>query len=109
MAVITPPKIEDFSAESSEFTEVSFEPDLKKFGLEKITNDIESLLTKRVYDLAGCTPSSVNVYLNGKKITSVKNFETYIGLYFDKDSTEFKCYESVNGRWEVCVAASENF
>lgn len=109
MSVIMPPKIDDTSGDSNEFTEVNFEPDLKKFGLDKITNDIESLLIKRVYDLAGCTPTSVNVYLNGTKITAVKNFESYISLYFGKDSTDFKCYESVNGRWEVCVASTETF
>ena len=74
LQTINPPKIVDFSPDSSDFTEVSFEPDLKKFGLDKITHDMESLLTKRVYDLAGCTPSSVNVYLNGKKISDIKNF-----------------------------------
>ena len=39
-----------------------------------IDKDTESLLVKRVYDLAGVTPASVGVYLNGKKITGVKNF-----------------------------------
>jgi DNA topoisomerase-2 len=108
MSVINPPKIEDFSADSSEFTEVSFEADLKQFGLDKITNDIESLLIKRVYDLAGCTPSTVGVYINGNKITSVKNFESYVNLYFENDSTELKLYESVNPRWEVVVASSDS-
>jgi DNA topoisomerase-2 len=108
MSVINPPKIEEFSADSSEFTEVSFEPDLKQFGLDKITNDIENLLVKRVYDLAGCTPATVGVYINGKKITSVKNFESYVNLYFNNESTEFKLYESVNPRWEVVVASSDS-
>ena len=47
-----------------------------------IDRDMESLLIKRVYDLAGVTPATVNVYLNGKKITGVKNFQTYTDLYF---------------------------
>ena len=72
MSEICPAKIEDFS--SADFTEVAFEPDLKKFGMIKIDKDIESLLVKRVYDLAGVTPNSVGVYLNGKKINRVKNF-----------------------------------
>jgi len=44
---------------------------MKKGGLD---SDIVSLLSKRVYDMAGCTKSSISVYLNGKKITAVKNF-----------------------------------
>ena len=65
---------EAFPAESYDFTEVCFEPDLKKFGMQVIDKDTESLLVKRVYDLAGVTPNSVGVYLNGKKITHVRNF-----------------------------------
>ena len=42
--------------------------------MQIIDKDTESLLVKRVYDLAGVTPNSVGVYLNGKKITHVKNF-----------------------------------
>ena len=61
MSVICPPKIEEDSPEHSDFTEVCFEPDLKKFGMDKLSSDMESLLVKRVYDIAGCTPGSVNV------------------------------------------------
>lgn len=89
MAQINPPKIDDLTATASEFTEITFEPDLKQFGLEKISKDMENLFIKRVYDLAGCTPSSVAVYINGKKITDVKNFQSYVNLYFEKDATEF--------------------
>ena len=80
-----------------------------------IDKDMESLLIKRVYDLAGVTPASVGVYLNGKKITKVKNFQTYVDLYFNKDAQGsgvdsgkvFKVYEAVGARWEVCAALSE--
>ena len=80
-----------------------------------IDRDMESLLIKRVYDLAGVTPASVGVYLNGKKITKVKNFQTYVDLYFNKEGQGsgansekvFKVYEAVGTRWEVCAALSE--
>ena len=71
---------------------------------------MESLLVKRVYDLAGVTPATVGVYLNGKKITKVKNFQSYVDLYFSKESEGskiFKAYEAVGTRWEVCAAVSE--
>ena len=91
------PKIEDYPSESYDFTEVSFEPDLKKFGMQIIDKDTESLLVKRVYDLAGVTPNQVGVYLNGKKINHVRNFQNYIDLYFEKpvDNSEkvFRVYE----------------
>ena len=73
---------------------------------------MESLLMKRVYDLAGVTPATVGVYLNGKKITGVKNFQTYTDLYFsakqDDGSKVFKVYEAVGQRWEVCATLSES-
>ena len=70
------PKIEEFSPDSYDFTEIAFEPDLKRFGMSGtgLDKDIVALMTKRVYDLAGVTPASVNVHFNGKKIQGVKNF-----------------------------------
>ena len=63
-------KIEAFSPDQFDFTEVVFEPDLKRFNLQGgIDADMKSLLEKRVIDLAGITPASISVYLNGKKIT----------------------------------------
>jgi len=44
-------------------------------------------MTKRVYDLAGVTPASVSVRLNGKKI-DIKNFLTYVDLYLKNDETK---------------------
>ena len=45
LSEICPPKIEPFSADSFDFTEVTFEPDLKRFHMEGgIDSDTESLL-----------------------------------------------------------------
>jgi DNA topoisomerase-2 len=59
---------------------VTFEPDLKKFGMSCIDEDTLSLLKKRVYDLAGVTPATVSVHFNGKKLP-VKNFQQYVDCY----------------------------
>ena len=40
------------------FTKVTFKPDLEKFGLSELTDDIVSLMKKRVYDSAGWTKKS---------------------------------------------------
>jgi DNA topoisomerase-2 len=68
MSVIGEPKISDYPSDSYDYTQVMFEPDLKKFGMKQIDKDVYSLFKKRVYDLAGCSPKTVSVYLNGKKI-----------------------------------------
>lgn len=83
MSVALDTKISDFPAESSDYTCISFEPDLKKFGMKSFDNDIYQLFKKRVYDLAGCSPKNINVYLNSKKITKVRNFSDYVDLYFN--------------------------
>lgn len=106
MKEIGKPKISEYSSDKSEFTSVTFEPDLKKFHMKSFDSDIVSLFKKRVYDIAGCTPSSVNVYLNGKKIDKVKNFESYIDMYLTEDERKSKVFEKINERWEVCVIPS---
>lgn len=68
-----------------------------------------SLLKKRVYDLAGCSPSSVSVYLNGKKITGIKSFQDYVNLYLgdNTNSQAVNLYDKSNARWEICVSLSD--
>ena len=57
------PEISEF--DKSDFTNVTFEPDLEKFGMDSLDNDIVALLKKRVYDMAGILPK-VKVQLNGE-------------------------------------------
>lgn len=74
MLEISEPKIESFSRDSFDYTVVTFEPDLKKFKMQSLDNDIVALMKKRVYDMAGITPRSITLYLNGKKL-DIKDFE----------------------------------
>ena len=43
-----------------------------RFGMTTLDSDIVALMTKRVYDIAGCNPN-VKVHLNGERI-NIKNF-----------------------------------
>lgn len=65
---------------NDDFTCITFYPDLRKFNMDKLDDDIISIMTKRVYDMAGTTPSKVSVKLNGKKL-EVKNFLSYVDMY----------------------------
>ena len=85
MSVVLEARITDYPADAYDYTSVQFEPDLKRFGMKSLDDDILSLLKKRVYDLAGCSPKSMSVYLNGKKLSKIKGFENYIDLYFPKE------------------------
>ena len=60
------------------YTQVTWTPDFKRFGLKKYTKDIIQLYTRHVLDAAML--SKVNVYLNGELIP-VKSLSQYSGLY----------------------------
>ena len=104
------PKIEDYSKD--DYTCITFEPDLSRFGMTELDDDIVALFEKRVFDMAGITPKSVSVYLNNKKL-NVKNFEDYIHMYLDASKEEDEMdppivYESPHERWEVGMSLSES-
>ena len=104
------PIIEDYSKD--DYTCITFEPDLSRFGMTELDDDIVALFEKRVFDMAGITPKSVSVYLNNKKL-NVKNFEDYIHMYLDASKEEDEMdppivYERPHERWEVGMSLSES-
>ncbi|KAG0179042.1 DNA topoisomerase 2 [Apophysomyces sp. BC1034] len=111
MTVKHPPKITKLT-KNEEYTRISFNPDLSKFGMSEMDEDFEALIKKRVYDLAGCM-DGVNVFLNGTKIP-VKGFKHYVDLYtksMDIRNAEGKkpiIHEVVsNPRWQIAFAVSD--
>jgi DNA topoisomerase-2 len=108
MGKTSEPKISDFGKE--EFTKISFCPDLKKFKMEKLEDDIIALMQRRAFDVAAST-RGVNVFLNGTKLP-VKNFKEYIDMYIKKKDDEVGnpmkvVYETANERWEVALGLSD--
>ena len=51
----------------SDFTCITFEPDLSKFHMTELDKDTVALLSRRAYDLAGSSPG-VKIYLNGNRL-----------------------------------------
>jgi DNA topoisomerase-2 len=76
MSKRTKPKITDYKQKS--YTQITFIPDLKKFSLSELSDDIVNLFKKRVYDIAGLG-EKLKVYYNDKKIET-NNFKKYISL-----------------------------
>lgn len=68
------------SSSDSDFTKVTFEPDLKKFKMKYLDRDILDLMYKRVYDMAGIIGGNIKVFLNNKLIP-IKNFSQYADMY----------------------------
>ncbi|ETW58282.1 DNA topoisomerase 2 [Plasmodium falciparum CAMP/Malaysia] len=85
MSKFSEPHIKNYNGK--DYVKVTFKPDLNKFGMTEMDDDIESLLFKRVYDLAGTC--SVRVYLNGQRL-AVKDFKSYVDLYLKDNSNDNK-------------------
>nr|POE44851.1 dna topoisomerase 2 [Quercus suber] len=95
--------------ESENWTKVSFQPDLAKFNMTHLKDDVVALLEKWVFDLAGCLRKSVKV-LNGTQFP-IKSSRDYVNLYLDsaaksKPDKPPSYHVKVNDRWEICVSLS---
>jgi len=88
------------------FTCIRFTPDLAKFGMTRLDDDIVSLMTKRVYDIAGSTCEKCRVFLNGDQL-DVKNFRDYTDLYLLTRTNVPQIFEKCSDRWEVCISLTE--
>lgn len=73
------PKITKNAGGKQEYTSITFKPDLARFKMDKISDDMEALMMKRVYDMAG-TVKDIKVVLNGDRL-KVKNFKQYVEMY----------------------------
>ncbi len=102
MSKINKPVISECDKEP--YTKIIFKPDLTKFKLEKLTDDILDLFEKRVYDMCAWTDSNISIYFNKKPI-KYKSFEKYVELYLEDKP---KVYEKLNDRWEICVSTSND-
>lgn len=68
------------ASKSADFVRVTFKPDFDRFGIpEGISDDVEALLFRRVYDMAG-TVKGVKVHLNGEQL-KLKDFKAYCDLF----------------------------
>lgn len=48
---------------TEDYTKITFSPDLTKFKIEKLSNDIVDLMSRRAYDVAA-SMRGVSVFLN---------------------------------------------
>jgi DNA topoisomerase II len=87
------------TANPKTYTSISFVPDLTRFGLTELTDDIVNLFRKRVYDIAACCGNKIKVYLDDKLIKE-NNFKSYVNMYYEEGKV---IYEQANDRWEIGV------
>ncbi|KAM0687539.1 DNA topoisomerase 2 [Conglomerata obtusa] len=99
------PEIEKYSG--LQYTKIIFKPDLKRFGMSKLDDDVVSLLKKRVFDLSGIV-KKIKVYLNEERL-EIRSFVDYCKLYLKNDEEEPNnlIHTVVNNRWEIVFIPSE--
>jgi DNA topoisomerase-2 len=91
------PKIE---ASPKGFTEITYEPDFKRFGMEKVDDAHRKLMRKRIIDIAAANPG-LRLEFNGEKFR-FKTFKEYVDLY-TPDSIWEKSKD-----WEISVGVSKD-
>ena len=69
------------------WTRVTFKPDLAKFNMTHLEDDVVALMRKRVVDMAGTLGNTVKVQLDGQKL-SVKSFSAYVDLYMKSANSD---------------------
>jgi len=92
-------KVTTLKNPKSGYTKITFKPDLERFGLNELTDDIINLMIKRVYDLSATTQKNIKIFYNDVKI-NFNNFKSYISLFYDEADVIF---EEVNDRWQVGI------
>lgn len=88
-----------------DWTRITFKPDLAKFGMIALDQDILSLFKKRVYDIAGTSSKDMKVFLNGERV-KINSFKDYVKLHFVDESKPLIHFQP-NDRWEICVGISD--
>jgi DNA topoisomerase-2 len=106
------------SNKAADFVRVTFKPDFARFGMaDGIDDDLESLINRRVYDMAG-TVRGVKVHLNDVPIKL--SFSKYCEMYAKSIAREQGADEGVeptstviledskgHPRWEIAFAVSD--
>jgi len=102
MSKCSKPDMKPFSGD--DFTCITFTPDLARFGMRTLEQDIVALMKRRAYDIAAVTQGRCKVYLNGEALP-VQSFRDYVALHLPQDAW---CQSQVvNDRWEVAVALTD--
>jgi len=97
MSKKTEPKVTPMS---QSFTEITYDPDLERFGLETIDEAHAKMMRKRVIDIAAANPG-LRLEFNKEKF-KFKTFKDYVDLYV-QDSTWEKSKD-----WEIAIGVSKD-
>lgn len=100
-------KVKITDTKSKGMTKITFKPDLKKFNIKTLTNDIVSVMKKRVYDIAVNTSKLITVYYNNEKI-AIKKIEDYMKLYLKDGEEKNMIIDDTSERWSIGLYMSDD-
>jgi DNA topoisomerase-2 len=103
LSTIGTPTIVPYKKKS--YTTITFKPDYKRLHMDGLTEDMQQLFVRRLYDIAAVTDKKTKVWYNGSQVP-VNSFSQYVDLYIGKDAARVS--ES-HPRWEVIIAMSDKF
>jgi DNA topoisomerase-2 len=99
MSIAEKPSVKKYTKKTG-YVDITFHPDLKRFGLESLDDIHMNLFHRRAIDIAGISNGRIKVFFNDVKI-EVNNFKQYISMYYP---TQDIIYDDSNERWQVgCI------
>ena len=72
---------------TGDYTRVTFVPDLSKFGVERLDEDMLALMRKRVWDIAACEGDGLEVFMDGERVP-IQGFEDYVRHFVTEGEAE---------------------
>lgn len=105
MSVVDKPKITPIKSTLS-YVKIEFLPDYERFGLSELSQDMQQLFKKRVYDVAFYLMGKVKVYFN-EELINIKSFDDYLNLYF-KDIENKNIIKFQNKKWKTALIYNPN-
>jgi len=99
---IQEPVITECKPDVKSYTKITYYPDFDKFGLEKVTDDLRSVLYKKTFDTAAYIPN-VRISLDSKTIP-VKSAKDYMLMHIANEEDFF--YEELENGWKIGIGKS---
>ena len=75
-------------------TTISFLPELRRFGMDELDDEVVAAIRKRTYDLAGSLGGRVALSWQGVPLDDCKNFREWAGLFEPKVSAAKKAKDA---------------
>ncbi len=88
------------------YTRITFTPDLERFGISELSDDIIRLMKKRLVDVGFASKDKVKTYYNGQAYC-IKKPEEYMKLYIPDGVDNIPIVDCSNEQWTIGIMYSD--